>query len=89
MLAKKELIEMEQPSRVKDLYLRNSCCVCLPFWWLEEVGGDLVVDLFLICVPAAYASGFLVASGLYCTGARCTGEQLLIEGLEFQNKSEG
>lgn len=58
------------------------CLFC--FWWLEEVGDDLVVDLFLIFGPSPYASGFLVASGLCCTEAQCTCEQLLTEGLQFQ-----
>jgi len=77
---------MEQLTRVKDLYVRNLCCVCSASWWLEEAGDCLVVDLFLIFGPATYASGFLVASCLCCMGAQRTCEQLLTEGLEFQKK---
>lgn len=42
----------------------------------------LVVDL-LVFGPGDCASGFLVASGLCCAGARCVSERRRVEGLEF------
>lgn len=54
---------MGQLSWVKDPYLRNECCVCSASWWLDEVGDGLLAHHFLIFGPAAYVSGFPVASG--------------------------
>lgn len=45
----------------------------------------LVVDL-LVFGPVDFASGFLVASGLCCTGAQRASERLWVEGLEFSKQ---
>lgn len=47
----------------------------------EEAGDDLMVNISLLFGPAAYMSGFLVASGLCYAGAWCICEQLLTEEL--------